>query len=169
MVEISAQRVRELFLYDPETGVLTRRVRTPTRNNAGEKAGSRNGSGHLQTRVDGRLVSVHRIAWLYVYGRLPENQIDHINGIRDDNRIANLREATNAENMQNQKRGRSDGRSGFLGVSWASREGRWRATITVAGKQKSLGFFDTPEQAHAAYLDSKAELHPFQTIAGVAE
>lgn len=90
--------------------------------------------------------------------------IDHINGDRADNRIANLRQATTAENSQNERGPRAHATSGFLGVGWHAQQSRWRARITVNGKRRHLGLFDTPEAAYAAYVEAKRALHPFSTL-----
>jgi hypothetical protein len=93
-----------------------------------------------------------------------KKQLDHINGIKRDNRIENLREATDSENQQNQKKPPAHNTSGFLGVTKYKRNGKWVAGIKLNGKRINLGYFDTPEAAHAAYLQKKKELHPFQTL-----
>lgn len=106
----------------------------------------------------------HRLAWLYVHGRWPIADIDHINGIRDDNRFTNLREASRAENNQNIRSARSHAISGLLGAHWHRQSGLWYMRIKVDGKSFTKGMFATAEEAHAAYLKAKAEHHPFSTI-----
>jgi len=98
------------------------------------------------------------LAWLFVHGFDPPQQIDHINGIRDDNRIANLRLATVAENSQNVGK-QSNNKSGFKGVHWHARGKKFRAQIMANGKSKSLGLFHTAAEAAAAYDIAAAELH----------
>lgn len=148
-------RLRELLDYDPGTGLVVSRK---TGRTIGAPAGI---GGRLQVQVDGINVYVHRMAWAYVHDQWPEQQIDHINGDPVDNRIANLRLATNAENTQNKSRPRRDNVSGLLGVGFDKRTNRWRARIMCAGKSHHLGFYGTAEEAHAAYLRAKRELHPF--------
>lgn len=160
---LTAERLREALHYDHETGVFTWRSRTSNRVKIGDIAGAIDLNGYRLIGVDGRLYKAHRLAWLYVYGRWPVKQIDHINGVCDDNRIENLREATDAENMQNQGI-RANNRSGFPGVSWASQRGKWQATIQVNGKTRALGRFAAAEDVYAAYLKAKAEHHTFQPI-----
>jgi hypothetical protein len=161
---ITASRLRELLSNDAETGkFLWLESRGTARS--GNVAGSPNGSGYIHIRVAGRTYKAHRLAYLYAYGRWPDAEIDHINGVRDDNRLANLREASHAENMQNIRRAYTDNKScGLLGASWHKRTGSWQAKISAAGKLRFLGHFDTADAAHAAYLKAKSELHPFNTI-----
>ena len=161
---LTPERLREVLTYDEATGVFRWKIRVAQRAKAGDVAGSAHSDGYRHIRVDGAMYKLHRLAWLYVYGRWPSAHIDHVNGIRDDNRLANLREADNAQNHQNKKRAQSNNASGYLGVCWHSQNRKWRAQIQAEGKKVQLGYFDTPEEAHAAYLKAKAELHPFQTI-----
>lgn len=101
------------------------------------------------------------------YGAWPDGEIDHINGDRKDNRLENLRLATSSENKQNIGL-KSNNRSGFTGVSWFAAAKKWRADITIAGKMRHLGRFDTPEAAAEAYAKAKAELHTFNPVARAA-
>lgn len=163
--ELTAALLRELFDYGTDTGLFTRKVSTTNRVKVGDVAGAKNQKGYINIMVCGRLHPAHRLAWLYVHGIWPQGQIDHINGIRDDNRIGNLREATNAQNKQNMHGARSDSKTGLLGVRWNDRHQCWQARIMVDGKGRHLGNFDTAEDAHAAYLSAKRELHEFGEIA----
>ena len=151
---LTAERLREVVAYDAATGAFAWRNGRPIR---GARAGV---GGRRQVHIDGRAYYLRRLAWLYESGEWPEAQVDHINGDVDDNRIANLRIATTAENCQNRHRARVDNASGLMGVS-IDRSGRYRARIMVDGKSRSLGFHDTAEAAHAAYREAKACLHPF--------
>lgn len=156
--ELTAARLRELLHYDPETGLFKRRHG----RRAGAIAGSRNPShGYIIVRVDGREYRAHRLAWLYVNGCWPVEQVDHRDGDRQNNAFSNLRECNNAENSQNRRR-RSDNASGFVGVTWDRQVCRWRSQIKKAGRNVCLGFFDDPARAHSAYLHAKASLHEFQ-------
>lgn len=156
---ITAERLRELLHYDPETGIFTWAVNI-SNVKAGSVAGTpSNDDGYIRTSIDGKRYLLHRLAWFYVNSEWPINQIDLKNGIRSDNRIGNLRNATNLENCQNIK-ARPGNPSGFLGVS--RHENLWRAAISVNGKRTNLGRFKTPEEASAAYQAAKSKLHRFQ-------
>jgi hypothetical protein len=159
---VTQERLRELLSYDSETGVFHWRV-SRGRAVAGASAGNADSYGYLQTKIYGRCYLNHRLAWLYVYGEWPDGQIDHINGSRADNRLANLRNVSISVNQQNQRGARVDNRCGLLGVS---RKGnRWQARISHPGRKDAyLGLFDTPELAHAAYLKAKRKLHQGCTI-----
>ena len=110
----------------------------------------------------GKTHQAHRIVWQLHNGQIPDGlQIDHINGIKDDNRIENLRLDVNKENPQNISEPQCNNTSGYLGVSWNEREKKWRAQIMVKGKRKYLGLYDTKEEAYEAYLAAKRDLHPF--------
>ncbi len=159
---ITQDRLRELLCYDQETGVFQWLV-SRGRARAGSIAGSADSYGYLQTKIFGRIYLNHRLAWLYAHGEWPDEQIDHINGCRYDNRLANLRKVSASINQQNQRKARLDNKSGFLGVGRIGK--RWQARISYPGsKDTYLGLFDTPELAHAAYLEAKRRLHPGGTI-----
>lgn len=104
----------------------------------------------------------HRLAWFIHHGRWPAEEIDHINMVRDDNRLANLREASHNDNQHNRQRARADNKLGILGVS--TYRGRFKAQIEINGENRYLGLFDTAEQAHTAYLEAKRTHHKFCTI-----
>ncbi len=157
---LTADRVRELFDYDRETGWLVRKVTVSSRAIAGMRAGGTRADGYRHVSVDGRRELEHRLVWLHVHGSLPDEFVDHVNGVRSDNRIANLREVSRAENTQNNTVIRSDNQSAFhIGVSWHKKNKRWRARIGVSGKKVELGWFETAEQARDAYLKAKSALH----------
>lgn len=153
---ISQARLHELVSYAPDTGVFIWN-KSRRRCRSGSPTGCKMKNGYICIRLDDVLYTAHRLAWMYVHGRWPANQLDHINGDRADNRIDNLREATNAENAQN--RLRKDNKSGFPGVR--AENSKWLAEIKVNYKPIRLGLFATPEEAHAAYLAAKRGFHPF--------
>ena len=136
-----------LELFEVRDGDLINKVARGRRARPGCLAGSPNGDGYLRVRVKGAQFRVHRIIWLMTYGRWPEGQIDHVNGVRDDNRIENMREVTAQGNQRNQHI-RIDNTSGVTGV--ALEGGLWTARIKVSGKKIRLGRFSTLGEATAA-------------------
>jgi hypothetical protein len=154
--ELTAERLRELLSYDPETGVFTWRVNR-RRWKAGQMAGTIVEKGYIRIRVDDRLYLAHRLAVLYVTGSWPADQVDHVNGVKADNRIANIRECTPGQNARNRKR-RCGGASDLKGAYRAS-GGRWSSSITHNRRRFYLGVFDTQEEAHAAYCAAAQEHH----------
>lgn len=145
------ERLKELLDYNPETGVFTW-------VNAGKIAGSPCGFGYRAIRCLGGRYYSHRLAWFYVRGAWPKNQIDHINGNKSDNRIANLREATHKENLWNSAK-HKDNKSGLKGVSLHAQSGRWQTQIYINGRSRFLGLHDSPAAAHKAYCDAANQLH----------
>jgi len=151
-MRLTQDRLKELLDYDPETGEFVWKI-SKRGIRAGSVAGTLKPIGYICIRVDGKLYRAHRLAWLYTYGYFPENQIDHLNGIRDDNRITNLREVSQFCNMQNQKT-RSDNTSGFPGVCWRKQRRKWKAQIQIQGKRYGLGYYDTAlDAALARYIE----------------
>lgn len=148
---LSIERLREVLNYEPETGVFTWRIAMPPRGMAGARAGTIQKNGYRAICINGFRAYAHRLAWFYVTGQWPSKHIDHRNGVHDDNRISNLREASRSQNLANQKL-RSTSLSGFKGVS--KKRNSWQARLNVQGKQRVLGCFATPELAHQAYVDA---------------
>ncbi|MEJ7932564.1 HNH endonuclease signature motif containing protein [Ramlibacter sp. AN1015] len=144
--------------YDPDTGLFTWRVKPNRNKRVGDCVGSRAGNGYLRTRLFGVDVSLHRLAWAFMHGDWPTQDIDHINGDRTDNRIANLRDVPRRINAQNLRRARSNNISGLLGVATLA-NGKFLARIHVNGKNVRLGLFTSPAEAHSAYIAAKRELH----------
>lgn len=160
---ITAERLHEILRYDPETGIFTWVKTKRLSNYVGKTAGFKMPIGYRAIMIDGKQQYAHRLAWLYMTGDWPAAQIDHRNGVRDDNRFSNLRAATKAENMQN-SRLRKDNRCGFQGVGWDCQRQKWQARIRYQHRKYDLGRYDTPEAAHAAYLAAKAKLHTFAPV-----
>jgi hypothetical protein len=159
---IAANLVRSLLSYDASTGAF-RWLSQKGAANSGDAAGSRTAHGYITICLNYQRHYAHRLAWLYVTGKWPRDQIDHINGDGADNRFANLRECTNAENHQNIGL-RKDNSSGMTGVRWDRLRGKWSAQIRRDGRITPLGRHETAGQAHAAYLAAKAAAHTFQPI-----
>lgn len=159
-VKLSQSRLKELLNYDPETGIFTWKVSRNQFTYPGHVAGSPTRDGYVAARVNGRLYQLHRLAFLWMTGEFPKETVDHINGVRDDNRWVNLREITFQENQHNTAIAYKNSRSGFLGVHFNKAKGKWRAAIQADKKRHTLGYFQTPELAFSAYLKAKDELHP---------
>lgn len=162
MPKFTPEQLREKFSYDPETGVFRLRVcRVSAR--VGTEVGSHDAHGYAQVTIgSGNVLKAHRVAWAMHYGVWPDGEIDHINGVRDDNRISNLRCVETRINAQNKREAIKTSRTGYLGVSPHSNG--YRAHITVDRKQKYLGYFKDPKLAHEAYLAAKRLLHEGCTI-----
>lgn len=151
--------------YDPTTGVFVWRLKPKQgRVQAGQTAGNLNSNGYVRIKFDGVECLAHRLAWFYVHGQWPKEFIDHINGDRRDNRIANLREANNQQNHENITAAQSNSASGLRGVSYEKRSGKWRADIKTNGKQRTLGYYNSQDDAYAAYVTAKRAEHSFSTI-----
>lgn len=165
MSELTAERARELFDYDPLTGVLSWKKRPHGKRDPSLVAGYVNTVGYRVTMVAGKGYLNHRIAWLLTTGEWPTLEIDHLNGVRDDNRVCNLRESTSKLNKENVRKARASNKtSGLLGVSLYKRDGTYAAQITVDYRCTCLGRFATPEEAHQVYLEAKRRLHAGCTI-----
>lgn len=159
--QLTQSRLKELLDYDPETGVFRWKVARGGRaNKVGAVAGATSGGGYRQICIDYTYHKSHRLAFLWMTGAWPEHEVDHINGVRDDNRWVNLRHATRHENVRNIGPHRANNTSGFIGVSWNKGRGRWSASIGLNSRVRCIGYFPTPELAHAAYLKAKDQLHP---------
>jgi hypothetical protein len=148
-----------LLHYDPITGLFTWRV-SRSGVKAGRRAGCRDTNGYVRLGVCGRFYLAHRLAWFYMTGKWPADQVDHEDGVRSNNVWTNLREATNSEQKQN-RAPRSSSKSGLLGVTWEKGRNKWRVSIMRDGVSKFIGHFTDPMQAAAAYAKAKAELHTF--------
>ena len=153
---ITVAQLRAILHYDPVTGNFTRLIKNNhdrKAGNIGDIIGTKKSSGYLFADVLGCRYRVHRLAWLYMTGIFPDGQIDHINGIRSDNRWINLRLADNQQNQANSKR-KKNNTSGYKGVFWSSQLQKWAAKINPDRKQVHLGYFDDPTEAHAAYANA---------------
>lgn len=122
----------------------------------GKRIGWKNGPGYRRVKIQGKEYAEHRLIWFLMTGEFPDLDIDHINGIRDDNRWCNLRVLSRQHNLQNQRLARQG--NPLLGVT--KNRNRWSAKIKLNGKLVHLGTFDTPEQAHEVYINKKKKEHP---------
>lgn len=157
----------QLLRYDTETGNLYWRERPsstfPSEGHArrwngiwaNQRALAHKGSdGYFKGKIWGIPVRAHRVIWAMAHGNWPENDIDHINHDRSDNRLANLRVVSRAENLRNMTK-RRDNTSGVAGVTWKKSSGRWNASIFTGGKRRHLGYFDTIAEAARARSDAE--------------
>ena len=159
---MNINRLMEVLEYNPDTGIFICRISRKGAG-AGSVAGCVEPSGYRRIMVDYKRYHAHSLAWLFIYGHWPKDQMDHKNGIRDDNRIENLREATCSENGQNRKMNVSS-TSGLIGVTFHRRDKKWQACIMINSRSHHLGYFADKHAAHAAYLAAKSKLHIFQPI-----
>ena len=162
---VTAEQLREKFAYDRETGAFYQNRDFGSRYKQGDRADHPAHSrlaGYRFVSIINQKVLAHRAAWLYVYGEFPSMHIDHINGDRSDNRISNLRIVSHKQNIENQRKPSKRSTTGFLGVH--KHQGKFRASITVNRKRVHIGMFDTPESAHAAYVEAKRKYHQGCTL-----
>ena len=157
MTHITAHTIRSLLYYDQIGGDFYWRKPTAACVKPWSKAGGLNSDGYAVIRVFKRQYRAHHLAWLYVNGFMP-NQIDHKNGIKTDNSIANLRLATQSQNNMN-KGAQANNKTGLKGVFWVEEAGKYCATVTAKGKRIYLGYFGNPQDAHAAYVAAAAVTH----------
>lgn len=154
---ITQTRLKKLLDYNPETGVFVWKVSRGNRA-VGSLAGRMGTAGYIEIMLDGVRHGAHRLAWLYMTGEWPREEVDHINCVRGDARFANLREASRSGNQQN-KAVQKNNTSGHKGVTWHAKNRKWLAQITVASTHMYIGTFDVLEDAAAAYAEASARLH----------
>lgn len=157
---LSLKRLRQVLDYDPETGILSWRVRLSPRCKIGKPAGVVK-LGYRKISIDGRNYPASHLAWFHFYGVVPDGIVDHKNLDKDDNRIANLREATDSQNAFNRPRN-SLNTTGFKGVAVNNQKytrAKYRSSIRVDNKRIFLGLFHTPEEAYEAYCRAASKYH----------
>lgn len=161
---LTQERLKELLHYDPEAGVFTWLVRSAQRIKVGDETGYQHpSSGYIYIRVCGKLYRAHRLAFLYMLGEFPPNDVDHRDGCPSNNKWKNLRHSTDSENQQNRKLSSSN-KTGFTGVSYNNRRRKFVSTIRISKKNRCLGYFNTAEEANIAYCKAKAKHHAFQPV-----
>lgn len=138
--------------YNLETGVFTRLISKSIRVKVGDVAGTLNNHGYIAICINSKIYAAHRLAWLYVYGEWPKDQIDHINNIQTDNRIINLREANNSQNRHNTRLPKNN-TTGYKGVTYHKRQKKFTSHAMVNRKTYHLGYFDSAELASEAYQE----------------
>jgi hypothetical protein len=157
-LDLTAEYVRQIFEYNPITGILIWKIKPAKYINPGTKAGNIDSRGHMTVRIRGKGYLIHRIAWLYMTGSWPDQEIDHIDRNRANNSWANLREATSTQNQYNSSK-HKDNTTGFKGVCYHKRDRKYTAQIMKSGKLLHLGYFNTPEEASKAYNEASKQLH----------
>lgn len=161
---LTQERLRELLSYSESSGLFTWITKKGNQHQIlGSVAGSQRSSGYISIGIDGKNYMAHRLAWIYVHGHLPESGIDHVNGVKTDNRIANLRKANQSENLQNQTICTRN-TSGVQGVSWSKIARKWHAYISLNRKRVNLGLYSNIEDAATARKKAKSEYHNFHPI-----
>jgi len=158
-LELTQAQVRALFDYDPKTGVVLRKSSSLIDPRFKRVVGDLNTRGYLSVWIKPKRYQLHRIIWLWVYGVWPTKNIDHINRVPNDNRLSNLREASQLENMHNRSKSTRNW-SGYIGVHWYPERCKWQAQISADGHKHHLGYFDSLELASAAYQAAKLIYHP---------
>ncbi len=156
MTSIDQSILREILSYEPASGVMRWKV-SRGRVREGAPAGALRKDGYILIGINGEGHLRHRLAWLWMTGELPTGEIDHINGIRGDDRWDNLRDVSRSWNQQNQTRAQASNSTGLLGVSFHA--GKYRSRISVDGKETLIGRYDSPQEAYAAYVSAKRRLH----------
>jgi hypothetical protein len=159
---LTAERLRELLHYDPDTGSFTWKVKVSHRCVIGSEAGTLQKRGYRTIGIAGKRYQAHRLAWLYVHGEWPAGEVDHWNGAHADNWIKNLRDVPPRVNKQNIRAANKDNSSGFLGVSRNGK--RWAAQLDNGGRKVYIGTYDSPQEAHEAYVLAKRKIHPGCTL-----
>jgi len=152
-MKLTQERLKELFIYDPDSGIFTRKITLNNRAIAGSSPGSLNKKGYMRTSIDYKEYYLHRMAWLYVYGIMPD-EIDHDDGYKDNNRIINLKDVSHGDNLKN-IRIPSDNTSGHIGVGWHKQAEKWVASIYINRKSLHLGLFDKKTEAIKARKDAE--------------
>lgn len=174
---ITQEYLRELLDHNHDTGIFTwnprplylfsskRAFSTWNARYSMKIAGSiRACDGYVNITIDNKHYFAHRLAWLYVNGIMPTYEIDHINGVKHDNRIVNLREVTSSGNKQNRLRCSKNSLTGMLGVHFHKQMNKFTSSIFYNGKANHLGTFSTKEDAHQAYVKAKSAVHPFSML-----
>ena len=147
---ISQNELKTLLDYDPLTGEFTWKLDSSFTVFKGDRAGTAHNRGYWQIQINNRRYLAHRLAWLWVYGMFPKGEIDHINRNKLDNRIENLRDVNGQLNLYNTGK-KNCNTTGYKGVTFIARLGKWQAQIRTNGRKIYLGTFDTPERADISH------------------
>lgn len=149
--KITQDELKVRLTYDSLSGKFYwKTVKRYSNRVVGDEAGTKSDGGYVVIKIDGTPYKAHRLAWLYMYGEFPKEYLDHANGVVDDNRILNLREATPQENSRNRKIHKNNS-TGYKGVSFHKLVGKYKATAMLLNKNVNLGWYDTAEDASKIY------------------
>ena len=154
---MTQDELKAILSYNQETGIFTW-INSPRRGFNGKQAGYLTYDGYISITVNKKHIMAHRLAWFYIYGIMPKDMIDHINGNKTDNKISNLREATNQQNQRNSKISKRN-TSGIKGISWCESRKKWEVTININKKNKKLGYFEDLEFAELLIFEAREKYH----------
>jgi len=154
---MTQSELKELLDYNPDTGLFVWKQNKSKKIKAGTLAGSIKDSGYLRIKINNKIYPAHRLAWIYMYDVEPKI-IDHINGIKTDNRICNLRNCNNTQNQWNSKLSITN-TSGIKGVCWVASRNKWRVQIKVNNISKHIGYFDNLEFAELVAQEARSKYH----------
>lgn len=155
--KLTQEELKRQLHYNPETGIFTRLVSNNSRFKIGQVVGTKHHKGYLHTKINNENYSMHRLAWLYVYGKYPINNIDHIDGNPSNNRITNLRDVLQKDNAKNNKLSKNN-KSGYNGVHYHKTNKKWIAYIASDSKFYNIGSYDSKYEAYDARLKYELEL-----------
>lgn len=155
---LTQAELQQYLHYNPETGLFTWIKKKAAWQKAGSPAGSVHHEGYVVIGFNNKTYPAHRLAWLFIYGKFPKNEIDHINRIRTDNRIKNLRTVTTQQNQFNITK-RNNTTSKYIGVSWNNKLQKYISQIQINKQKIYLGMYDSEHDAHIAYQTAKLKLH----------
>ena len=159
-MQITQEWLKSRLAYNPDTGIFTWLMSPAPNTPTGSVAGCLHAQGYIDIKLRGIGYKAHRLAWLYMLGVFPENEIDHIDQDRSNNRWSNLRQATHTQNQHNRKLNKNN-TSGVKGVSFNHARRRWAAYIRLAGRTVTLGYFRTLEEAEACRMAAEMQHRPY--------
>jgi hypothetical protein len=163
---LTQEKLKTLLSYDPDTGVLTWQSKPSRGIKVGRQAGTPTSQGYLALQINKKKMLVHRAIWFYVHGVWPPEEIDHINHVRDDNRLCNLRLANRLENSHNTQKHEKN-LSGHKGVAWHNRNKKWQVQMRFAGKNYYVGQFSDLQDAIQARLQTETKLYADHNLYGI--
>lgn len=155
--KITQNLIKNFFLYDENKGQFIR-IKDKGKGKKGSIVGNFDDKGYVHISFNGKMYLLHRLIWLYKYGKFPVHCLDHINGNPSDNRLCNLREATVSQNMHNQKLAKHNS-SGVKGVRFHKLSKKWEASIKINKKSRYIGLFNTLFDAEVAIKFSREQIH----------